>query len=341
MTSTMKKERRRDRKAEAKREREKTPLREYVTLEKFLSRRAEERAAKRKTSIVDYFPDIHTMREPVYHGLLSWTLPERCERWIKAGAVVNIGYGIQTATDVTRDYLDWKFPRRLRATNAQIQAIKAHRSAPLYVEPTVLEDGVYVDLASAYWSIIQIVGWNVDYYPGQWLVAGETCDDFPLATHKVARNSLVSAGLSTPVKYWTGERDTKLYTRNTHINMGLWALVMDVLHSIGSYARSLGSVYVHTDGYILEAWHAEELKEEIQTWGLNSSIKAAGVSVVLGMGNYRVGDKATKAYGQSGINGGVDNIYRTRSDELKAKMRHISRVRPLKLARQEKQSMRE
>lgn len=340
-TSTMKKGAERDAKNKRVKVQKPTPLREYVPLDVYLAHRARERQEKHATIIKDYFPDIHTLTEPCYHGVLSWTLPQRRERWIKPGAVVNIGNGIQTGGEIARDYLDWKYPDRLRATKAQVLAIKEHRSAPLYCEPSVLEHGAYVDLSAAYWSIMSLIGWDVDYYPGKWLVAGECPDDFPLREHKVARNALVSAGLPTPVKYWTGSEDKKLYTRNPHINMGLWAAIMDILHSIGGIARSLGAIYVHTDGYILEAWEASTLIGEIERFGLHASIKASGVSVVLGMGNYRCGDKSTKAYGAAGITGNVEYIYRTHSDKLREKLDHLSRVKGVKLRRQAERDMRE
>lgn len=318
------------------------PRAKGISLEEFLQARAVSRQERNKTTIVDFFPDYHDLRERIYIGVLSWTLLDRRERWLRPSAVVNIGYGLQTGAEIARDYLDWKYPAKLRATAHQRDLIKMHRAAPLYVQPAVLENGAYVDLKSAYWSVMSLVGWDVDYFPSKWIGQGTIPNDFPLADHKVARNSLVSCGLPTPVRLWTGYQLVKQYRRNWHINMGLWALIMDVLHAVASIARKYGAVYVHTDGYILQSWDAPALIEEIEAFGLHASIKASGVSSVIGMGNYMVGSKMTKAYGHtSSVMGGVDTIYQTPTEQIREKLKHLSNNQQIVARRQEFSRVRE
>lgn len=319
-----------------------TQSNEGETLDEYLARRAADRQAKYKTVLVETFPDVTSLSEMVYLGVLSWTLPVRAERWLKPGAVVNIGNGLQTAGEIARDYLDFKHPNKLRATGAQARALNLHRSAPLYCEPSVIEFASYVDLKSAFWSIMNIVGWNVDYFPGRWLVKGDTPHDFPLSTHKVARNALVSCGLPTPMRMWTGKKFARQYRRNPHINMGLWSCIMDTLHSIAGHALRLGSCYVHTDGYILPGWDANDLQARIAEFGLTSSIKASGLGVVLGMGNWRVGDKSTKFYGrETSVMGEVEHVYATHYDKLQSKFAHLAKYADTYKARQDARDMRE
>lgn len=304
---------------------------------------AAERQLKHKTMIVDFFPPLEKFPdERIYLGVMSWTLPDRHERWIKPSAVINIGNGLQTAGEIARDYLDFKFPNRLRATGAQAALLKMHRSAPLYCEPSVLEDATYVDLKSAFWSIMMLLGWNVDYYPSKWIVKGKAPDDYPLSEHKQARNSLVTCGLSTPLRMWTGKKVTRQFARNNHINMGLWAIIMDTLHAIAAYARQLDAVYIHTDGYILPSEKAKDLLTIIREFGLYASVKASGISTVIGMGNWKVGNKATKFYGRhTSYHGGVEHIYQVNIDQIRAKLKKCETNNMVRMARQYGATMRE
>lgn len=303
---------------------------------------AESRQAKTKTIVVDNFPPFTEFNERIYLGVSSWSLPDRGERWVKPGGYYVTENGIQTAGELARDYLDFKFPKKLRATRAQKDRLNIHRSAPLYVEPTILEDACYVDLKSAFWSIMCLVGWNVDYYPSKWILRGTPPDDFPYADIKPARNSLVSCGLSTPLRMWTGKKVTRRFASNLHINMGLWAFIMDTLHAIASHARELGACYVHTDGYILPRWDAEDLIDKIKSYGLDAGIKASGVGTVIGMGNWKVGDHQTMHYGRSySLMGGVDYTYQVQREQIADKLMNCKENASTLAARRISSSMRE
>lgn len=296
-----------------------------LTLDEYLSMRASERQSKYKTILVDNFPPLNRMNERIYWGVLSWTLPARKERWIKPGAMVNVGHGIQTGSEVARDYLDYYHPARLRATGRQAQAITMHRSAPIYCTPTVKDEMSYVDVSSAFWSIMSIVGWDVDYFPGKWIVKGRPPLDFPLADHKVARTSLVMCGLPTPMRVWTGEKMVSQRRNNPHINLGLWSIIMDTLHALGAQAVRLGAIYVHTDGYILPRESEGEMMEIIRSYQLECKVKARGLAVVLGMGNWRIGERKTKMYGLARSHyGQVNEIYRVNGERIRAKLTKIS-----------------
>lgn len=269
-----------------------------------LSEHLESAANERRNLFKDYrvfvrMPDIHLMQEPVRVGIFSWSLDKTKERWLKANSLVNLGFGIQTPMDVVRDYLAWKFPHRLRASGAQVRAIKAHRAPPLYLKTGVLQHGVYVDIKSAYFSIVNTVGWNVDYSPDRWVIPGKPCYDYPLANDpsrlgKASRACLVSVGLNHHVHKWTGTKFTTVQARNHFTNYGLWAIAQDILHSIASVAISLGALYVHTDGYILPQGSDEILREYIAGWGLDTGTKGAGPTLVLGFGNFICGEFRTK-----------------------------------------------
>jgi len=311
-------------------------------LSDYMRSAALERQEKTLTKVVDFFPPFTTMNERIYLGVNSWSLPDRHERWVRPGGYYVTENGIQTAGEIARDYLDFKFPKRLRATRAQKDALNIHRSAPLYVEPTILEDAAYVDLKSAFWSIMQLVGWNVDYHPSKWILRGTIPHDFPYPDNKAARNSLVSCGLPTPLRMWTGKKVTRRFATNIHINMGLWALIMDTLHAIASHARELDACYVHTDGYILPRWNAEDLIDKIASYGLHASIKARGVGTIIGMGNWKVGDNITKNYmKQWSLMGGVDYIYQVQREQIRDKLMDCKENYHTLIARRVSSSVRE
>lgn len=311
-------------------------------LYQFMAAAAAARAEKYTTKIVDYFPPLTEFNERIYLGVSSWTLPERGERWLKPHSYYVTDFGIQTAGEIARDYLDFKFPKRLRATKAQKDTLNIHRSAPLYVEPTLLEDAVYVDLKSAFWSIMRLTGWNVDYYPSNWLLRGTPPNDFPYPDIKPARNALVSCGLPTPLRMWTGKKITRQFRTNLHINMGLWSIIMDVLHAIAAHARELEAAYIHTDGYILPRWNGDEMLEIIQSYGLYGGIKARGLATIIGMGNWKIGDHQTMNYGRHyALMGGIDYVYQTPRAQLREKLKHYQLHLSDYAARQENSRMRE
>lgn len=312
-------------------------------LDVFMREAAEARQLKYHTKIVDNFPPlVEFPNERIYLGVNSWTLPDRGERWLKPGGYYITKNGIQTAGEVARDYLDFKFPKRLRATRAQKNALNIHRSAPLFVEPTILADAAYVDLKSAFWSIMRLVGWNVDYYPSMWLVRGIPPNDFPYPDIKPARNSLVSCGLPTPLRMWTGKKVTRRFSTNIHINMGIWALIMDTLHAIASHARELEACYVHTDGYILPRKNADALLVKIQSYGLYAGVKASGVGTIIGMGNWKVGEHMTMNYGRSyALMGGVDYTYQVQREQLQRKLKHYQENLSIYATRRTSELMRE
>ena len=264
-------------------------------------------ARKRKYAhlVVSEFPSLYTVPEPVIFGDFSWTLLKSKQRWIIKRVVLDIGNGPQTPTEIARDYVDAAFPRKLRAYADQIPLIKMHRSAVLYAVPGRVLKGVYLDVKSAYWSIVKIVGYNVDYFPGKWVGQGRDMSDFPLPEHKLARSSLVSMGLMHPLKMWDGEGLIPMKKVNPRVNFGLWALVQDVLHGIAADLKQFCSLkYAHTDGFIVP-YHEMETAVAIvsEKWGLPVRIKvqdnqeAIGLTQVYGVGRYEVGPVRTKTVG--------------------------------------------
>lgn len=240
-----------------------------------------------------FFP-LSDLKSLTWLGTFSWANQEAKTRWLKKDVAISL-FGIpQIPPEVARDYLRAKYTKRRRHTVNQFKAINEHRSAPLYSRVGQYREMAYVDIVAAYWSIISIVGWDVDYHPSRWIGKRSEMDDFPIPDNKIARNSLVSAGLVTRQNIWTGEKVRSINAHSTLINYDVWAICQDILHCLAQFALKQGAVHIHTDGYILPEKSALALIEEARVWGLVATVKATGDCQVKGIGSYTIGEKRTK-----------------------------------------------
>lgn len=252
----------------------------------------EKRQIKYKTVLIDLFPTLRAFDEPVLLGSHSWILQNSNTRMILRDKVVNLFGFPQTGPEIARDYLRIYFvDKRRRAFREQVTSITAPRHQPLFADPCAMIAAAYVDLKSAYWSILKLTGWNVDYNPGKWLKPGYRPLDFPLPNDRVARNSLVTSGLSVPTRRWTGTKFHQFAAPNPFINYCLWAIVQDTLAAVALDALELGARYVHTDGYIVPMKNAEPLIERIRSYGLEGSIKYHGKATISAVGCYTIDGK--------------------------------------------------
>lgn len=240
------------------------------------------------TAMKQWFP-ITELTSPTWIGSFAWTSTASHQKWMLQKTALLYGSQYSTPADAARDYIETRYSKKLRVTTAQYQAITKERHAPLYANPCTLDHGVYVDLKSAYWSIVKSVGWDVDYNPMQWLMVRSDSSDFPFSHNKLARNSLVSLAASYQSRLWTGTQLVVKRTGNQHMNKVLYALVMDVLNGIAWDMIKAGAVYVHTDGYIFPAARVGAAFEVLAAWGMVGGIKAEGYTKVYMAGTYDCG----------------------------------------------------
>lgn len=201
-----------------------------------------------------------------------------------------------TPTQVARVYLSNKFPefRQIRRN----QAVACEKPQfPRYCTPCVLPNGIYIDIKSAWWYVLQKSGWNVEYHPLRFISPGISVQDFPLADHKLARSSLVSLGAQTRMIEYTPENGVRaVRTRNRLLNWRLYSLVADFLGSVAfDMIVKCEACYVNMDGYIIDADKFGLACEILTDWGFCYSVKASGYTEVWGVGGYRVGDKTSLA----------------------------------------------
>lgn len=284
---------------------------------------AEKSEAYVDTEIVSAFPPLHHFSpDAVWVGSFSRTVPSKKWRLFAASAAITNGNQTATPPQLTRAYLDIRFPKQLRARKQQLEFWSPRRVQPMYTEPgRYREDMAYLDLRSAYWSLVQTVGWDVDYFPG--IIARRNgVSDFPFGANRLARNSLVSLGLpSTGYLY----KDGRLIAvpHSWKVNIGLWTCIQDILHGIADdMIKRAGAVYVNTDGYIVPA-HALDVAYGIaDEWGLPLREKHRGRATVYGVGAYSIGEKICSRILR--LNPSVQAVFPRDKDKLRKQVRFLA-----------------
>lgn len=256
-----------------------------------------ERLSGYHTDLITTWPKLTEIVSPTFLGSYAWSTASEKRRLLNRPYAYNFGGGWVTPADLARDYIKVKYPKRGRVTTGQYHEFMKHRAAPLLAIPCELEDAVYLDVTRTYWSILKIVGWDVDYHPGRFLAPRSFVDDFPHPEIKQATNCMVSVGLIGDMKLWTGSKLVFIKKKNPFINMMLWSLVQDVLNGLAADMEKAGAVYIHTDGYIMPRDRVKDALEIGEAWGLHLRPKAEGKVKVHGVGTYDIGLKETKRKG--------------------------------------------
>lgn len=257
--------------------------------------RLSEKHEKQKVVLTNQFDELGNIEDNVILGSFSWYYMGAKRKEILRRFALLFDDVITTPSELSRTYLELKYPKQ-RALKAQITEFRRGRSAPLYAKPIKYDEGVYIDIRSAYWQILQIIGWDVDYYPNNWIGRGQPMDDFPYADIKLSRNCLVTAGLPSETTFWNGKAQQfkTLRSQNRTLNLAVWSATMDILHGAAWDAVAAGAAYAHTDGYICHRSRVDAVQSALLAWGLESRIKAYGETQVYGVGSYTIGNKSTK-----------------------------------------------
>jgi hypothetical protein len=253
-----------------------------------------DRAEKYNSVLVPRFFPIQQLDSLTYLGSFTWSNPQMGIRWLIENKAIDLWGVWQSPSEIARDYIAVKYPKRLRARKAQIELLREHRAAPLFAQRGYYYAMSYVDLKSAYWRILSAVGWDADYHPGKFLVARSSVADFPCPEEKLSRNCLVTSGLNRPLVVWTGSAILQKPIGNPHPNIGIYALCMDILHAAAQIALNCGAVYIHTDGYIVSDYVVSELIAALAEIGLLARVKERGDALIYGPGDYDIGGHKSK-----------------------------------------------
>lgn len=229
--------------------------------------------------------------DTVILGTYSRTWRNREKREVLKHKAIEFNGRLDSPTAHTRDYLMSCYDRR-PAKKEQRELLKRKRM-PIYANPGIMTDAVYLDIKSAWFSIVMLAGWNVEYYPGRWFGFGQPPADFPFKDIKVARSALVSIGRTQKIPLWVkGHLKTQPMYNNTE-NFHIWGVIADTLNCIASVAISEGARYVNTDGFIISRSKMDFMIDYILDWGLTVKVKAQGGAVICGVGAYQVGSHQT------------------------------------------------
>lgn len=258
-----------------------------------MSALGEEKYAGYRVHLLKKWFPVTRLTCPAYIGAFTLTSPETKQRWFLSGDAVPFAGTWVSPADLARLYLQIKWGGKKRRINtAQWKNFyETNRSMPLWAKPVYMDIAHYIDIRSAYWSILRAVGWDLQYTPGKVLSINDpiTVNDFPFPHIKMARNCLISisADGSKRLRYWDGERIIIRKSGNGLVNRMLWAFVCDVLNGVAADVYRAGAVYGFTDGYIVPDNRTSAVLEAIEAWGLPTSIKHSGECEVRGPGAYK------------------------------------------------------
>lgn len=250
--------------------------------------------------LVTDFPPLSSLTGMTFLGSFAWTSNSSKQKWIKEKFAHNIGGGWVTPSDIARDYLSVKFgDKRLRCNTKQWRELVAKKKhQPLYAIPQTFSNASYLDMKSAYWQILQVGGWDVEYMPKRFLSPRSDVTDFPAPHIKLARNCLVSMGLPAGVNVWIPEQGfQRKRPYKPNVNIILWAFVQDVLHGIASdMITQAEAMYVNTDGYIIPDYRMKQAAQVAEDWGIVLTIKHYGAGTIRGAGDYDIGGRISSRY---------------------------------------------
>lgn len=279
-----------------------------TTILEQLAGRIATRRERYATKEVRGLPGLAQLSEPYIPSNFSLLLRQSRRRYVRKSTGVRVAEFIESPTAIARDYLALTYRRGPDLRSSQADAIRAtikrFPAFPHYATPVRFDDGFYVDVRRAFFSIMLAVGWNVSYFPNRFLGYGRPPRDFPFPDSPVARNSLVSVSQSREMVEFMPQTHSRhvLTTFNPLLNESISALIRDVLNSIAADALAAGAVYANTDGYIApDARTAQRILQAVRDWGLDARIKARGPGAVRGDGNYKVGDLATDWFYRSDL----------------------------------------
>lgn len=279
--------------------------------------------------LVKRWPPLSSIPHTYIIGSMVMTSQSQKHRYMMEKSAIEFADTYVSPSDLARLYLNIRFKgvKRRITTKQWKEFYETRRSTPLYVNPCHLERASYIDIRSAYWTILRAVGWDVDYQPMGWVrvVNPLTVNDFPFASQKMARNCLVSlaADGTRVMQVWNGTGISYQKGGNPLVNKMLYAFVCDVLNTVAYECIQAGAVYAFTDGFICSDDNVAELDRIIQSWGFSSSIKHQGECYVSGAGAYSFPDYTTMKFRRQMMRP-VSKIAPVSVSWLKERFKHFS-----------------
>lgn len=216
-----------------------------------------------------------------------------CFEWPNLrGEMIRMTRGEAAKTELKRE---WPDLRRVGWRRNDIQLLDKVPPV-LYSGPGHFR-GTYVDLKAAYWSLYRQLWLNTAYPRGFGTLSLVNVAE-RVKDSKPVRNAIIGAIRSRNIVVGTKEGQLKQFkSRNPFLSPGLWATIQDALHELAIWAKTLGAVYINTDGYIFpNGCSSGEFMSLLRMFGYKYT-EFTGDIDIRGWGSYKIGDfKRTSHY---------------------------------------------
>jgi hypothetical protein len=241
-------------------------------------------------------PQLQDLPSGTILGGATWSRPG-VVRYVINPAMCVVAGEPATHIDLARYWIRAHYRLPLRRRRVEDELTWAPQV--LWATPTAYHALAYVDLVSTYRRVIDLVGWDAEYWRGRYLsVAGAELGDLAELS-KLAYSAAVAIAARpwSTLRVWDGQRLTSRRVRNVYSNTSLYRLMRDALWGIASDVRdALGDqvVYANTDGYIVPSVLADEVVGIARAWGFAARVKLSGEGEVRGVASWRIAASATR-----------------------------------------------
>jgi len=268
-------------------------------------------------------PDYSEIEPGTVLGGATWSRRGGTRWVIQPELCVIEGIGV-THMDLARFWLreTYRLPiRRRQAEDRQDWA-----PVPLLARQTRLGDGAYVDIRSAYRSIVERTGWDAEYWRGRYMTLRPVALD---ELTKLAYSSLVAIAARpyTSLRRWNGSQIELIRTRNLYSNSSIYRLVRDALWGVYSdIADEVDLYYYNTDGCIVRSRDVAAVIGVMEWWGFEARVKAEGEIVVYGHGSYSINGSRTRRWTHA-LRPPTRQMSRSDREWLRSRLRYAAALR--------------
>lgn len=246
-------------------------------------------------------------------GMVRATTTDRKRQYVAEDSIV--GDPPRPFPDYARAILRFFANKRAEPHGRSFMKIETH--PPRYARPGRYQDCVYIDLSSAYPTIMAF------FYPCKYnrhrylTLAWEDAKEKLETIQQVDKRARVSAfGIAITNRATILDNTTKniqfrtVKTLNKLANGDIQKLAYDYLQAIASLiVETCQPVYIHTDGYIIPWDNLGKLEEILgEYWIGKWKIKARGEADIRTAGSYRVGRLYTINYHRTKTGRNYSNI---------------------------------
>jgi hypothetical protein len=190
---------------------------------------------------------------------------------------------------------------------------------PLYANPTRIENAVYIDLSSAYYTIVKAY-FPCQYKRNSYLSIPRSVrineEEFLSKIAKVSTISLARQTHALLVRKSNSKTEFKHIKRKNQFLNDIVAFVYDYLHALAKIIiAEAGAEYVHTDGYIIPEQNLRKAEDILSNYWIGAwKIKARGEVIIKASGTYRfIGNISSKHFDKISESR-IDNIYMTKEE---------------------------